>query len=242
MRSSISVTATLLLLLAVASGCSAVTLRTGFTPEPGSTNAGDRISRLKVSGTADARPLQGRSSLGPGFFAVIPLVPYGHQRISPGFGVMSSSLSTGSFLSDLVEVVIEDLRIAGVAKQVLGESVNLRNLGPDGEKEISPYELRLILDEGLYHRNMTLYGVSLAGAFLWMVGFPTSYGSADLAISAELLDPAGRSLGKQSFEIRESVTEWLYYPLPTAYSRAMARAYGQISPQLRDFVATTLAR
>jgi hypothetical protein len=171
---------------------------------------------------------------------LIPLFPYGHQRISPEFVGMATSLTTQSLLSDLVNVVVADLRTAGVAERVVMEGVDLRNLGADPQAGPAPYELKLTLDEGIYHRNLTLYGISFAGAFLWMIGLPTSYGSADLAFTAELFDPDGQSLGKQSFEASSRATEWLYWPVQPAYSRAMPRAYEEISAQLRRFVSTTL--
>lgn len=240
MQSSIRTQAILVLLLALASGCSAITLQDGFHPPPGSSLDRGRIEELEVGPGGDARPLRGRSSIGPGFLALLPLFPYGHQRISPEFVGMATSLTTQSLLSDLVNVVVADLRTAGVAERVVMEGVDLQNLGADPQSGPAPYELKLTLDEGIYHRNLTLYGISFAGAFLWMIGLPTSYGSADLAFTAELFDPGGHSLGKQSFEASSRATEWLYWPFQPAYSRAMPRAYEEISARLRRFVSTTL--
>jgi hypothetical protein len=242
MRNAIRTGVTHLLLLCMATGCSVVTLKDGFVPMPADSSSRSRVSLLEVSQAGDVRPLQGRTSIGPGFLAIIPLVPYGRQKISPEFAGMASSLTTESLLSDLLSVVVTDLRAADVADQVVMHGVNLQDLGAEAGSGPPAYSLRLTLDEGIYHRNMTLYGLSFAGAFLWMIGLPVSYGSANLALTAELLDPAGELLGKQSFEARSRATEWLYRPFQPAYSPAMPRAYGEISPQLRQFVETELAR
>ncbi len=235
--------------LCVLPGCRSVTLPSAFEPAPAESEArGARlaIDSLVVSAGEDARPLGGRSSVGAGFLAWIPLVPYGHQRFSPEFPGLAASLASESLLSDLATVVARDLRAAGVADRVVQEGVKLEDLSTSRADEPTTqrtsHELRLTLDEGIYHRNLTLYGLSFAGAFLWIVGLPVSYGSADLAITAELFAPDGRSLGSESFAEKSRATEWLYRPLGPAYSRAMPRAYGAISSELRSFVLRTLDR
>jgi hypothetical protein len=91
-----------------------------------------------------------------------------------------------------------------------------------------------------YERNMTLYGLSLGGALSWFAGFPNSYGSANLAVTAVLQDSSGETLGSKRFEASERAVEWLYYSAIPVYTRAMVRAYDQISPGLRDFVHSVL--
>jgi hypothetical protein len=216
------------------------TFANAFEPAQAPNSVHGHVARIEVKGERDARPLGGGSIVYPYFLILIPLVPYGHQQFSPESAVMSSSLATGNMLDDVVGVVVRDLRHAGVADQVQKYGVDLRDLGESVAAESRPYELRLTLDEGIYHRNATLYGMSFAGALLWMIGFPNTYGSAELAVTAELFDPNGRSLGKESFREKSGATEWLYRPAPQAYSPAMPRAYGEISPQLRRFVASSL--
>jgi hypothetical protein len=230
-----------LVLASLVVGCGVTTLRGGFEPGPESPSGEGQIARLEVSGLADARPLAGRSRVGPGFLALIPLVPYGHQQFSPESAQMTGTLTTESMLSELVDVVVRDLQRAGLSSEVSKGGLGLQDLG-EGRTEAAAHQLRLTLDEGIYHRNQTLYGVSLAGALLWIVGLPSSYGSAELAFTAELVDPGGRSLGSRRFRESSRATEWLYRPLPIAYSPAMPRAYGEISPELRRFVAEAAKR
>ena len=230
----------LLLALLLLPGCGVKTFANAFEPVPAPNSVRGRVARLEVNGVRDARPLGGRSIVYPYFLLLIPLVPYAHQQFSPESAVMSSSLVTGSMLDDVVDVVVRDLRLAGVADEVQKVGVDLRDLGETAGVESPPYELRLTLDEGIYHRNATLYGLSFAGALLWMIGFPNTYGSAELALTAELFDPNGKSLGKESFREKSGATEWMYRPAPQAYSPAMPRAYSEISPKLRRFISTAL--
>ena len=230
----------LLLILLLLPSCGVKTFDNAFDPAQPLSSTGRSVALLEVTGDRDARPLGGRSSIAPYFLVLIPLVPYGHQQFSPESAVMSSTLTMGSMLDEVVSVVVRDLRHAGVADQVRKHGVDLRDLGEVARAEPPAYELKLTLDEGIYHRNATLYGISLAGALLWMIGFPNTYGSAELALTAEVFDPEGRSLGKQSFREKSGATEWLYRPAPQAYSPAMPRAYAEISPQLRQFVSNAL--
>lgn len=230
----------LLLVLALVPSCGVKTFGNAFEPTRAATSSSGRIALLEVAADRDARPLGGRSTVGPYFLVLIPLIPYGHQQLSPESAMMSGTLTTDSMLDEVVSVVVRDLQHASVADQVREHGVDLRDLGPAAGAGEPAYELKLTLDEGIYHRNSTLYGLSLAGAFLWMVGFPSSYGSAELALTAELFDPDGNSLGKQSFREKSGATEWMYRPAPQAYSPAMPRAYGEISPQLREFVSRAL--
>jgi hypothetical protein len=216
-------------------------LRDRLRPEPAAPGAVARVAALEVVLGEDERPLQGRSSIGPGLLSWIPLVPYGHQRISPETGALATSIETETFLGDVADAVVADLQAARVAERVGREEKPLEDLGGEPTRAADPaYRLKLTLDEGIYHRYLTLYGISIPGAFLWMVGLPVSYGHADLAFTVELLDPAGAFLGRRSFDAKEGATEWLYWPFTASYTRAMPRAYEDISPDLRQFVAESL--
>ena len=240
MPSSLTRITSLLLVLALVPSCGVKTFDNAFEPAPaiGSTNG--RVALLEVTGARDARPLGGRSKVGAYFLTLIPLVPYGHQQLSPESAMMSATLTRDGMLDEVVGVVVRDLQHAGVADRVRKQGVDLRDLGSAAGAEPPTYELKLTLDEGIYHRNSTLYGISFAGALFWIIGFPSSYGSAELALTAELFDPDGKSLGQQGFRAKSGATEWIYRPAPQAYSPAMPRAYREISPQLREFVSRAL--
>lgn len=177
----------------------------------------------------DARPFKGRSRVAPGLLAIIPLVPYGHQQISP-------DRFTGSFPLALVDIVLADLRTSGIARQVLREG----DLLPGQVSPVAPYRLHLELKEGVFHRNVTLYGLSVFGTFLWLVGLPVSYGTTELEFGAKLEAPDGKSLGEARFAEKTGATEWLYYPLVPAYTSKLPDTYARVSPRLRSFLRESL--
>ncbi len=223
----------------VTSGCSMVSLRGGFEPATAPASR-PTVQTIRVVVGDDARPLQGRSAVGAGFLAYIPLFPYGHQQMDPGFGVLAGNVEAESYVAEVASVVVDDLQAMGIAGRVMRGNEVLRDLGDQGSALPQDHRLIITLDEAIYHRYMTAYGLSIAGALLWFVGLPTSFGSADLAFTAELRDPSDRILGSRSFEATSGATEWLYRPLQYAYPPAMPRAYTEISPQLRAFVSESL--
>jgi hypothetical protein len=213
-------------------GCATpTTLVEAYEPRP-DRGASPLIEELVVDMGSDERPLGGRSSIGGGLLILIPLVPYGHQQIAP-------DRFTGSFSDDVLSTVVADLRAAGVARSVLKAGDRL----PGQAAPVSPYTLEIGLAEGTLHRNVTAYGLSFFGVFLWMVGIPTAYGSSELAITAELREPSGRSLGTGAFEGEAGFAEGMYYNpfAPTATAR-LAEAYQPISEELRRFLRDSLQR
>jgi len=214
-------------------GCAADSLVARFDPA-GAVVPVPLVDTLTIAVGPEARPDAGRSSVGPGFLAWIPLIPYGHQRYAPEL-VSSRYRGAEGFRRDLADTVVADLRAAGIARRFVFAGESLPGLAPE-----SSCTLQVTFTEGVYHRYLTLYGVSFAGAFLWFVGFPTSYGSTDLGLRAELLDPTGAPLGSEHFTGSESAIEWLYRPMGPAYSSKLPDAYEQISPGLRSFVLGAL--
>jgi hypothetical protein len=188
------------------------------------------VDTLSVRFAGDQRPLGGRTSIGTSFLIFFPLVPYGHQQIPP-------DRFTSDFGADVVNTVVADLRAAGVARSVLKEGDRL----PGQAEPAAPHRLVLTLEEGTLHRKVTLYGLSIAGFFLWLFGAPVAYGNSDLAIGAELLDPSGQSLGRTSLQGDSGFAEGMYYnPFPPTATTKLGDAFAQISPELRRFVQDAL--
>lgn len=180
---------------------------------------------------ADARPFKGASHIGSGFYTFVPFVPYGHQQIA-----LETVRGSKPMPREVADTAINDLRAAGIARYVGYQDSN----DPRQRAISQPYYLHLTLNEGVWNRYVTLYGASIAGAFLWFVGLPVSYGDVTLGIDAELRDSKGASLGTHAFKGKEGVTEWLYYPAP--FGSEIPKAYKQISPELRRFVIESLPR
>ena len=212
-----------------ASGCASTSSLQWYEPAPAERSE-PLADALEVLPVIDERPLKGRTSLGPGFLAIIPLVPYGHQQISP-------DRFTGNFPSEILGTVVADVRAAGVARQVFQKG----DLLPGQAAPENAYTLHLRLTEGIFHRNVTLYGVSFFGAFLALVGLPTSYGRVEIGLDAEVKNATGESLGREQFRGTAGAKDWLYYPMPAAYPRKLPEAYAALSPELRRFLREALS-
>jgi len=180
----------------------------------------------------DSRPLQGKSSLGGGWLIFIPLWPYGTQRISP-----DGATPGRGFPGEVTETVVRDLQSAKIATKV-----EAREFRPDETLPRGAYSLHLTLLEGIYNRHSTAYGLSFAGVYLWLLGLPVSYGSVELGVMAEVRDSRGRSVGASQFYAETGVTEFFYYNMSRAYSKAMVEAYEEISPDLVTMVAGMVGR
>lgn len=225
------------LCLFATSACTMWSLQERFEPGPPSVSQ-PLVERLVVTVGPESRPAGGRSSIGGAFLMLIPLVPYGSQHMSPDFGAMSKTVKTKDYAHEVSDTVIKDLRAAGVS-QWIGYQEDVL---PLQEAPAPATTLRLTLTQGVFNRNVTAYCLSFAGALLWFVGLPTSYGSAELGIRAELQDAAGQSLGSRDFAERETVIEWLYRPTGPAFTRTMVDVYAKMSPQIRSFVADSLSQ
>ena len=103
---------------------------------------------------------------------------------------------------------------------------------------MSTYYLHLTLREGAWNRNFTTYGCSIGGPYLWILGFPVSYGSVQIDLDVELKDSSNRSLGKKSFRSEVGLTEWIY--TPHRFLKRLPEAYAQLSPQIRSFVLKSI--
>lgn len=185
------------------------------------------VDQIVITPTVEARPAGGRTSVGAGFLAWIPLVPYGAQHFRSFWGQEMPDL--------LGDVLTKDLAASGIAKDVFtGELSDALALPGAGK----PVVLKTTLHEGVWNRNMTLYCFSIAGSLFWLVGAPVSYGNADLDFTLDLVGADGDVLASQRFQGEASVTEWPYGD--SAQSHAFSTIYGDFSPRIRAFVAGAL--
>ena len=191
------------------------------------------VDRLVVPRAIESRPLGGRSRIGIAALTLIPLWPYAPQKFTPERFLGTVPFSGNyDFRQDLAVVVAKDLQTAGVAQVVTADRA--ASTGPAGDT----YTLRLVLDEGIWHRNLTFYGMSIPGVFLCLI-LPCSYGSAELALTAELLDPTGTSLKSASFRAKKTIIEWVF---AARFLPNLTEAFAEIAPDLRAFVADTIKK
>jgi hypothetical protein len=193
-----------------------------------------KAETIMVLKPKEGRPLGGRSAIGAGLLSLIPLMPYGHQQFTPERFLRNATMTYYDFHKDLGETVTKDLAASGIGRKVL-------YVDSDTQTETTPgtYYLNLKLTEGIWHRYFTTYGLSIAGAYLWLVGAPVSYGHVQLDFEAELKDASNNVLAHESFQSAIPFAESAY-GTPNRYPSRLTKAYAAISTRLRDWVATSL--
>lgn len=185
-----------------------------------------KTEHVRVLKPREARPLGSDSSAAMGFLTLIPVVPCASQRYSPETCISSGNDKPYDFLKDLGEIVAKDLEVSGVAKQVTYI---------DKADAKASHVLHLTVKQATWRRYPTMYGISLAALPFQLFGAPTSFGSFDLDIEAELMAAGSKSLGKAYLTTRTKLTESLYSA--DALRDSIVEALKQVSPRLRNFVA-----
>lgn len=243
--------AVLLAAAMLGSGCAAHNLARAYSPLPALPGA-PKTGLLLVEYPVENRPLKDDSKIAVGMLSMIPLVPYGHQVLAPEMYMRGRYKFGYTFGKDLQETVVKDLQASGLAEKVCaGERVmTAAGVKADAAMLVVPaftWEgktgpvpkgarvLALRLDEGVANRNVTMYGISIVVVPLWMLGLPTAYGDFDLKLTAQLKDDTGRVLAERAFAGKDDFIEVLY-TASSAGLWAMPRAYGAVSPQLRNFL------
>jgi hypothetical protein len=189
-----------------------------------------RVEVLTVHRPDNARPLGADSSTAGGMLALVPLMPYGTQHISPETHMRITERLPYDLLDDVGRAVTADLAAAGVARQVVYSA--------DEATEHKGPHLYLTVREGEWRRHVTMYGLSLGGGFLWFLGAPVSYGEVVLTVKAELRDASGNSLGQKVFSSSVNCTNYLYNP--HGMTERLPQLYTGISSPLRKYVAEHL--
>lgn len=216
--------------------CSCVsTLSSSFKPSPPNRQEAI-VDTIKVCKAVEDRPLGGKSRIGIGFLTLIPLMPFATQQFTPERYMANQAGLQYSFLEDISQTVDKDLKASGIARHIDLLSVER----PEFPLAPGCYVLCLTLHEGIWNRNFTTYGLSFAGAFLWL-GLPVSYGSVILKIEAVIYDRNGKQLGTKVWLQQVRLTEWIYSS-SRKVPRRLLILYDRISPELRQFVAETLEK
>ncbi len=158
---------------------------------------------VAVPPLADSRKNENTNLIG---LMYIPLMPYGWMDLNTPEGGQRH-ISSGLWLfkppEDIAKAVAEEINNSGIFKEAF-----FTNRASEGE---------LILKSNListfYNGNLISYGLSVYGAYLWLIGLPAgSYGN-NLEISFELMESStGKVLWNETFKKEFSKTFWIYAP------------------------------
>jgi hypothetical protein len=189
----------------------------------------------KITFEPDATPL-----------ILIPLWPYSHSNLNP---IIRFSYFQPSLIDVLNKLFVTDISAAGIFKQVLNAPKGIEQIEFERKLfSINPgtYKLEIILKKAVWSRNLTSYGLSYPGTFLWALGFPVSYGNVYFSIEAILYAPGGSKLiGKKQISKETSCTEWIYDQInykPPISEFKLAEIFPKVTKELREFIFQTIKK
>jgi hypothetical protein len=182
--------------------------------------------------------IRGHAGTTPVIKAYIPCYPYVREIREPEAFTYDWNSYRFDYEMDFAELVAIDLRASGIAVDVVTSPETTRIPALITGKNPPDYIIKLSLNRLDWQRKFTMYGVSVIGYLPQVFGAPDEYGFAYLKFSAEVFDAQGKPVASKTFSANESQNGWLYYF--TGYLRALTRAYAQVSPDFRRFVADSV--
>lgn len=218
----------LLVPIMLLAGCTSAPL-SSLDPAP-SVALEPAVKKMIVMLPVEARPDHGTLRRRHRALPLIPLFLFKHQQVSPD--VFPYYRSRKTFRSELGETVAKDLSLSGIVDE-LSYLPGKSDMPTDPEA----FLLKLTLKDARWNRYDTCYGISIFSVFLYLVGVPISYGSANLALDAELVNPQGETIAQKTFTAKTIAIENLYFH---PFNSRLQAAYKDISPELRDFILTSV--
>lgn len=140
--------------------------------------------------------------------ALIPIVPVGistYERVEAARQFVT--------LAEYTATPSEDLSKA-VAAELLRENLVQRAFFTygGGDADVATHVLRGRIHVFRYEGSMITYGLSVFGAYLWILGLPVGSSANELDIELELVDKATNTpVWRHRIRERDSVVQGLYY-------------------------------
>jgi len=193
-----------------------------------------RSKEEKITFEPDADPL-----------ILIPLWWYSHSDLNP---VIRFSYFQPSLIDVLNKLFVVDINAAGIFKQVLNSPKGIEQIKFEKKLfSINPntYKLVIILEKAVWSRNLTAYGLSYPGTFLWALGLPVSYGNVYFSIKAVLHAPGNKIIGKKQISEQIPCTEWIYDQInyqPPISEFKLAKIFPKVTKELREFIFQTIKK
>jgi hypothetical protein len=158
---------------------------------------------VAVPSFADNRIKENSNLIGLGY---IPLMPLGWMTLNTPEGGQQH-VASGLWLfkppEDIAKAVAEEINNSGIFKEAF-----FTNRASEGE-----LILKGNLKSTYYYGSMITYCMSIYGAYLWLLGFPTGTYENNLEISFELVESStGKSLWNETYKKEFSKTFWIYAP------------------------------
>ena len=201
-----------------------------------------KASSLFIADVIDKRLKTEKNTYEPDVNNPLILIPfwfYSHSNLDP---TIRFNYFQPSLINVLNNLFVMDINAAGIFKQVLNSpkgipqtkfEKNLFSITPD------TYKLEIVLNKALWSRNLTSYGLSYLGTFLWAVGFPVSYGNVYFSIDATLYAPGNKVIGRKQISKEMPCTEWIYDQInykPPISEYKLAAIFPKVTKELREFI------
>lgn len=168
---------------------------------------------------------------------LVPLWPYSHSEVNP---VIRYCYFQPSITDVLYKLFIIDLNHSGIFNHIITAPVIGTSETPCTQLSDKTYTLEIILEEAVWSRYLTSYGLSYPGTLLWALGFPVSYGHVLFEVKAMLYAPKTNNLlAEKTFSHKVSCVEWVYDQInykPPVSEFKLAEMFPKITEELRKFI------
>ncbi len=213
---------------------------TEYNPEPGVVIENPPIESLLVR-VSNERPEEETLPFNPNNdpWILLPLCFYSSQKVNP---MVNRNFLQNTLDEALQRIIMKNLRVSGLCGEVFacgggGQFGNARASGA--------YRLNLALRHAVWHRNLTAYGLSYPGTFLWVLGAPVSYGDVTLEVDASLYAPGKtiKPLATHKFVMSKSCVEWIYEQIgyhPAKSETILTDTVPKLASDIREFVRKTV--
>lgn len=216
---------TMLLVLAI-QGCTIkANLNTGYRPEPATLRQAPLPDALAVQRFREERPPRVYSTGGRGFLTYVPFIPY---VALPFERVDESAVKAGTeanlsmppfeeftYPASMARAIAEDLEASGVFRAV-------RYVG-DGPTDGYRYVLSGVLRATPVEKDLTSYGLGMAGVLLWFLPIPAGQIWTSVTLDLTLTDTATGERVWQS-TLDHEYSKWI-----TLYTSVPSLVYGGAS-------------
>ena len=199
-------------------------------------------STLFISNILDERTGEAKISSEPNAdpYILIPLWPYSHSDINP---IIRYSFFQAPLPEAIKRLVVTDIKASDIFQKVVTTAYNADTY-MSSEDELNAYRLSITLKDAVWSRNLTSYGLSYPGTFLWVIGFPVSYGEIYMNLNVEFYAPITRKLiAKKTIRKSINCTEWIYDQInykPPISEFKLTEIFPEITKEIRTFLIDSL--
>ncbi len=229
--------------IAFLSGCATINEQSiVYVPEPSLSKEEPLINGLFIEKIRKEQPNEEILPFNPNNdpWILIPFCFYSGQKVDP---VIKRNYFQNNLDVALQRLFVKDLNASGISKTIISADSNNPDIKPWHDK----YRLELVLKHAVWNRNLTAYGLSYPGTFLWTIGFPTSYGNIQLEIDAVLYPPrpSKKPIGKFTLKKEDTCVEFIYDQVgyqPSVSETVLTEMFPDIAKDLRNFLRKTLKK